>query len=1032
MHMNSFVARFRRARLSLFALPLCAGITLLGGSLQAKAPVPPNLAGNLDVLVKSRLDLKASQQASAKGRTSAKAPTFTAANGKQYTSQLAVDISNDSITNPDGRVLVMVHPNGFVPFDALRKAITAAIPSLTITAVDTHYKGGVMEGWVDVDDAANLAETWGVASVMLEAKPEHNLAPPKDSKGSQPNVTLGQTLTTLGTAFDQGVFQHRVDTINRYYNPSATLDYEGQGMQIACISDSYAATTAVTSASTDVTNFDLPGASNNPAGNTTPVFVFGDYASGTDEGRAMCQIVYKMAPKAAVAFGTADTGEVGFANTIRGLAGISGYTVSGQTFAADVICDDVGYQDEPFFEDGIVGTAVDDASAAGVAYFSSAGNDIGTYDYDSDFRYVPLTSTALTAAAGNPALANTNINLANVPTNLYQGGFHNFGTASAQDVALTYNVVAGTALPVTNFQWNDPYNQTVSYNTPAIYTAPGSGDTAGGVTPSSFTTPSLTAGSNYVIIVKATNGSPFDAIVTIKDPNGNTVVNAQDTGTDETVNFYPTITGPYTIQVAQYTATAPTYPGGSFEVDVYTGNNAVISTDFNILVFDTAGNYLPNSSLVANNYSTNVPYDAKRTSPATGQTQVQYVVSRSSVPTQSTPANHFRILIRGNGAAGIGPAEYITVNTPNTKGHAMATTCNGTAAYSVFRPSIPEYYTSPGPATVYFTKTGTRLTTPDVRLQPRIAAADAANNSFFASDSTSDIDTKPNFSGTSAAAPHAAACALLALQAHGGRRGITPAQMTSLLQRSTFPHDLDPNFSTGVARVSGTSSGKVTITCLSDRGVNPSSGAFNPNSFNVSYVGSGSIATLTFNPGGTAATAGNTTGGNNGLDATSTYFSNIYPGIVWEPATVPFTVGSASTFSFPATTAAFSNLAGAPSNGTNQYWTMTLTFTGGAFTGGNTAAFTVGHAPQHDSTVSNGTGAANGLTATASTQADLLGGTVLIPDSTGNGVGMTFSGTMTDGSTFTGTINNRIGAGWSVTDGFGFINAQTAVGQTVQ
>ncbi len=39
----------------------------------------------------------------------------------------------------------------------------------------------------------------------------------------------------------------------------------------------------------------------------------------------------------------------------------------------------------------------------------------------------------------------------------------------------------------------------------------------------------------------------------------------------------------------------------------------------------------------------------------------------------------------------------------------MANGCNGTAAYSVFRMSIPEYFTSPGPATVYFDKMGNRL-----------------------------------------------------------------------------------------------------------------------------------------------------------------------------------------------------------------------------------------------------------------------------------------------------------------------------------
>ena len=1003
-----------------------AGCTLLGGSLSAKAPVPENLSGGLLDLVQSRYEV---QQAKNSG---VKLSKIAAASGVKFSNQKAADISDSSITDNTGRVMVMIHLNGLSDFKTVRKAVKA-ISSLTVTAVDKSYKAGVLEGYVSVDDVAALAEMWGVASVHLEAKPEHNR---RYANVMSPvgNATVGQTLTLLGTAFDQGVTQHRVDQINKFYNPSATLDYEGQGMQIGYLSDSFGATTTVTPAQ-DVTNYDLPGSSTNPAGNTQPVVVLADYASGTDEGRAMVQIGYKMAPKARLAFATADSGEVGFANNIRALAGLAGYTYPAATqqgFAADAICDDVGYSDEPFFEDGIVAGGVNDVAAAGVSYFSSAGNDIGTYDYDADFKYVP-NGTGLTAAT-NPALVGTNINLANVPTALYQGGFHNF-SPTGQDVALTYNLNLGTtSLPATNLQWNDPFNQTVTYQTPAIYTAPGSGDTSGGVTPSSFTTPTLTAGANYVIIVKATNSSPFDAIVTIKDPNGTVVVNAQDTGTDETVNFYPTITGSYTIQVAQYTSTAPTYPGGTFEVDVYNGNNSKISTDFNLLTFDLEGNYIPASSLVTNNYSTNVPFEYGKTPPlnatttAGGEGAVQYVLARSSIPTTTPVADHFRILVRGNGLSGIGPAEYFTYNTPNTKGHAMASGCNGTAAYSVFRPSIEEYFTSPGPATLYFNNVGTRLATPEIRLQPGVAAADNANNSFFASDDIGDLDTKPNFSGTSAAAPHAATIAALVLQAHGGSRSLTPAQMTSILHSTAFNHDLDPNMVTGVARASN--GGKVTITVTADLALNPSAGAINPDSITVNYVGASSLATLVFNPQGTAATAGNTTGGNNGLDLNNTYFSNIYPGIVFEPTAIPFKLGTLTGLVAADVTPSYSNLAPAPSNGVNQYWTMTLSFPTGNFTGGKVLHYTVGHGLQHNRTLSGtvpGTGPTGGATSTSFTQADLFGGEVLIPDGTGNGTGMTFSGTLTDGSTFSGAMKNNVGAGWSKTEGYGFINAQAAV-----
>jgi hypothetical protein len=999
---------------SILSILLTAAASL---SLQAAAPVPQNLAGGLDKLVESNLALK-NAQASHK-----KTQTFASTDGKAYATQEAADFASTAITNGDGRIMVRAHLSGMVPFENVRTAVSQKISSLAITAVDKNYKGGVIEGYISVDDVPALAQAAGIRSVILELKPDLNRAEGVSAR-SNPDVVPGQTLTLLGTTFDQGVTQHRVDQINQFYNAGAASNYQGTGMSIGFISDSFGKTTVVTPA-TDVANNDLPGNAGNPAGNTTPVAVLQDAASGTDEGRAMVQIGYKMAPKAKLAFATANNGEVGFANNIRALAGLVGFTYPNQTFKADVVCDDVGYGDEPFFEDGIIGNAIDDVNAAGVSYFSSAGNDIGTYDYDSDYRNVPYTGG--TTAADCTALVGTNINLASVPTNLYQGGFHNFNP-NGLDVAQSVNVIATASLPQTNFQWDDPYNQTVTFNPAAIYTAGGSSDGTT-VTPPSFTTPSLTAGQNYVITVTANVGSSFDAIVTIKDPSNNTIVNAQDTGTDETINLFPPTTGAYTIIVTIFGGTT-----GAFTVNVYNGTNPQLSTDFNLLVFNQAGGYLPASSLVTNNYATNVPFEFGKTARNGTEATVQYVIARASVPTSPTPATHIRYIIRGNGAAGIGPAEYFTYNTPNTKGHAMAKGCNGTAAYSVFRPSQPEYFTSPGPATVYFDKLGNRLTPPDVRLQPGVAAADAGNTSFFSGDSAADLDNTLNFSGTSAAAPHAAAIAALVIQAHGGAGSVTPAQMTNLLHRSAFPHDLDPNSATGSART--TTGGKVTININSDLGLNPSVGAKDPNSMSVSYVGPDSLASLVFNPAGTAATGGNVTGGNNGVDLTNTYFSNIYPGEVFEPLATAFTLGtSVGGLTAADVVAAFSNQAPLPSTA-GQWWTMTLTFPNANFTGGKALRFTVGRGPQHNSSVQGtvvpGTGQTGGATSTSFVMADLFGGGVLIPDNTVITPGMAFSGTTTLGATFGGTIQNRIGNGYSVTDGFGFINAEVAVSAPIQ
>ncbi len=971
-------------RLGVTSASLCVG--LLAASLQAR-PVPQNLSGGLGALVESNIALK-SQNGTKDAQTNSTLNGYANAQAASYADLAIQDEST-------GRFLVDIHPRSAdVNAEKLVTLLQKRFPSFTMTAMDKKYHGvGVVEGFISLDDVPALGNMREVRSVQLGIKPELNRR--------TRSIQVGTTLPLLGTAFDQGVYQHQVDQINKFYNPSARLDLEGQGMSIGFISDSYG------SATTDVTNFDLPGAGNNPV-NTQPVVVLQDTA-GTNEGRGMVQIGYKMAPKARLAFATANFGEVGFANNIRALAGLAGFVYPPaiqQGFKGDVICDDVGYSDEPFFEDGIIGQAVDDVFNAGVSYFSSAGNDIGTYDYDSDYRNVPN---------GPGALTGTNINLAGVPTNLYQGGFHNFNpNAGQQDIAQTVNVLA-SGEPATNFQWTDPYNQVLQFNPTPIFTA----HAVYSNTPLTFTTPSLKAGRNYVITVTADTGSTFDAIVTVKDPNGNIVVNAQDTGTDETINLFPPVTGVYTIIVMNFGGTT-----GAFTVNIYNGNNPAISTDFNLLVFDKEGNYLSGSSLTANNIANNIPFEFGVTAPKSGETQVQYVIARSSVPTQNPAAGHFRYIIRGNGLSGIGPAEYFTYNTPNTKGHAMANGCNGTAAYSVFRQSIPESFTSPGPATVYFDITGTRLTTPEVRLQPGVAAADNANTSFFGGDDVGDLDTKPNFAGTSAASPHAGAIAALVLQNHGGPGSVTPSQMMTILHQSAFSHDLDPNAVTGTAK--STDGATITFTALLDIGLNPSAGVNDPNSLTVSYRGHGNLTSLVFNPAGTAATGGNTTSGNNGLDLTYTYFDNVYPGLVFEPNTKPFTLGNSTGLTTGDVTTSFSNQAPLPSVA-GQWWTMSLAFPNGNFTNGKVLRFTIGHGPQHNRIVTNGIGPDGGATSTAFVMGDLFGGSTLLPEGTGSGRGMSFSGT-TSGGTFTGTINNKLGVGWSKTDGYGFINAQTAVG----
>jgi hypothetical protein len=94
----------------------------------------------------------------------------------------------------------------------------------------------------------------------------------------------------------------------------------------------------------------------------------------SDEGRAMLEQIYDLAPGAQLFFATGTaSGVVGFANNIRALANAG----------ASVIVDDLGFLGEPVFQDGVVAGAVKDvATNKNVVYVSAAGNDQNS-GYDS-------------------------------------------------------------------------------------------------------------------------------------------------------------------------------------------------------------------------------------------------------------------------------------------------------------------------------------------------------------------------------------------------------------------------------------------------------------------------------------------------------------------------------------------------------------------------------------------------------------------------------------------------------------------------
>ncbi len=230
---------------------------------------------------------------------------------------------------------------------------------------------------------------------------------------------------------------------------------DGSGVTVGILSDSFDRDPlAVTGAAGDVASGDLPGPGS-PCGSTAPVRVLDDgEPGGADEGRAMAQIVHDLAPGAAIDFATAFTGETAFAANIKALAGDG----------ASVIADDVAYFGEPFFQDGPVAVAVNEAVASGVSYFSAAGNDnlidAGGRDIASweapEFRdsgvcpaaLVPLSEEVEATEAGEGVPS---------PQGLHPGHCMDFNPGAASDRTFGITVEAGQELAV-DLQWAEPWN----------------------------------------------------------------------------------------------------------------------------------------------------------------------------------------------------------------------------------------------------------------------------------------------------------------------------------------------------------------------------------------------------------------------------------------------------------------------------------------------------------------------------------------------------------------------------------------------
>ena len=199
-------------------------------------------------------------------------------------------------------------------------------------------------------------------------------------------------MTKAGSVTSEGDAMHRADLVRAFSGLT------GEGVKVGVISD------GVDSWTSSRSRGDLPRSIEINPGNN---------GSG-DEGTALLEIIHDLAPSAQLAFSAAGS-SLGFVEATLWLANEA---FDGE--GADIIVDDLGYYSEPFFEDGLVALAVDDAVAGGAVFVSAAGNSANKH-YDGQF-----------SDGGN--------------------GYHNFGPSDSTDISLRIGVGRSVVL-----QWNDQF-----------------------------------------------------------------------------------------------------------------------------------------------------------------------------------------------------------------------------------------------------------------------------------------------------------------------------------------------------------------------------------------------------------------------------------------------------------------------------------------------------------------------------------------------------------------------------------------------